>query len=128
MPMECPVGPSCPTRVQRILKLRTGGTASVTSPVGRVDSARVVEYTWVFQREGQKVLGQHWRRPDKVWELSLIWPSGEIETEDYVDVSALVDQHERVARALTQSGWSAVESRRRGANKGAAVCPAHDRR
>lgn len=64
-----------------------------------------MEYEWVFERGSRKVIVQRWRRPDKVWELTLIWPSGEVETEGYVDISALVDLHIRLERELTRSGW-----------------------
>jgi hypothetical protein len=67
-----------------------------------------VEYEWIFQRGRQKVVVQRWRRPDKIWELSLVWTSGEVETEGYVDVAALVDEQVRLERELTQSGWTLV--------------------
>jgi hypothetical protein len=70
-----------------------------------------VEYEWIFQRDGQKVVVQRWRRPDRIWELSLIWTSGEVETEGYLDVGTLVDEHVRLERELTRAGWALVEFR-----------------
>jgi hypothetical protein len=68
-----------------------------------------VEHEWIFQRGHQKVVVQRWRRPDRIWELSLIWTTGEVETEGYLDVDALVDEHVRLERELTQAGWTLVE-------------------
>lgn len=65
----------------------------------------------MFRRGRQRVIVQRWRRPDKVWELTLIWPSGEVETEGYVDVSALAALHAQLERELTRSGWVLSEFR-----------------
>jgi hypothetical protein len=75
------------------------------------DTTFIVEYEWVFQRGRQQVIVQRWRRPDKVWELTLIWPTGEVETEGYVDMSALVALHMRLERELVRSGWVLHEFR-----------------
>jgi len=68
-----------------------------------------VEYEWVFQREDEKLIVQRWRRPDKVWELTVIWPSGEAETEGYLDTVALSAVHVRLERELARSGWALME-------------------
>jgi hypothetical protein len=65
----------------------------------------VVEYEWIFERAGERVIIQRWRRPDKVWELTLVWPTGEVETEAYTDISLLTDLHMKLERELTRSGW-----------------------
>jgi hypothetical protein len=70
-----------------------------------------VEYEWIFQRDGQKIIVQRWRRPDKIWELSLIWTSGEVETEGYLDADALVAEQVKLERELTLAGWALVEFR-----------------
>jgi hypothetical protein len=71
----------------------------------------VVEYEWIFQRDGQRVIVQRWRRPDRIWELTLIWTSGEVETEGYADVDALVEEHVKLERELMRAGWTLVEFR-----------------
>jgi len=70
-----------------------------------------VEYEWVFQRGRETITVQRWRRPDRVWELTVIWPSGETEREGYVDVIALIDQHMRLERELAKSGWALKDFR-----------------
>jgi hypothetical protein len=70
-----------------------------------------VEYEWTFQRDGQKVIVQRWQRPDRIWELTLIWTTGEVETEGYVDVEDLVQEHTKLERELVRSGWTLVEFR-----------------
>jgi hypothetical protein len=92
-----------------------------------------VEYEWVFERAGERLIVQRWRRPDRVWELSVIWPSGERETEGYVDFGALSAIHARLERELARSGWSLHEfspERRRVTRRGRerAASPATDRR
>ena len=87
------------------------------SPNARVQKLRrcadtaLVEYEWIFERDGQKVIVQRWRRPDRIWELTLIWTTGEIETEGYLDVAALVDEHVKLERELVRAGWALVEFR-----------------
>jgi hypothetical protein len=71
----------------------------------------VVEYEWVYQRERERVTVQRWRRPDKVWELTLIWSSGEVETEGYVDLELLSGVHARLERELIRGGWELREFR-----------------
>jgi hypothetical protein len=70
-----------------------------------------VEYEWIFQRDSQQVVVQRWQRPDRIWELTLIWTSGEVETEGYVDVDSLVKEHVKLERELMRSGWTLVEFR-----------------
>jgi len=70
-----------------------------------------VEYEWVFQRGREQIIVQRWRRPDRVWELTVVWPTGEMEREGYVDVAALIDQHVRLERELAKSGWALREFR-----------------
>jgi hypothetical protein len=70
------------------------------------DTALVVEYEWIFQRADRQIIVQRWRRPDKVWELSVIWPSGEIDTEGFFDLSALTSLHNQLERELARSGWA----------------------
>jgi hypothetical protein len=71
----------------------------------------LVGYEWIFHRDGQLVVVQRWCRPDRIWELSLVWTSGETETQGYLDVAALVEEYARLERALTESGWTLVEFR-----------------
>jgi len=70
-----------------------------------------VEYEWVFQRGREQIIVQRWRRPDRIWELAIIWPTNETEREGYVDVAALIDQHMRLERQLAKSGWVLREFR-----------------
>ncbi len=76
----------------------------------RADTA-LVEYEWIFQRDGLRVVVQRWRRPDRIWELSLIWSSGEIETEGYTEIATLVEEHVKLERELLRSGWILLEFR-----------------
>ena len=73
--------------------------------------ALIVEYEWVYRRGNQQMVVQRWRRPDKVWELTVFWPNGEAETEGYVDRSALSTQHARLERQLAKAGWALIEFR-----------------
>lgn len=73
--------------------------------------AMLVEYEWVFQRGNEKLIVQRWCRPDRVWELTVIWPSGEAETEGYLDVAALGDILAQLERELIRSGWALLEFR-----------------
>ena len=77
----------------------------------RSADTRLVEYEWIFERDGQKVIVQRWRRPDRIWELTLIWTTGEIETEGYADVDTLVEEHVKLEQELMRSGWTLVEFR-----------------
>ena len=70
-----------------------------------------MEYEWVFQRRRQQIIVQRWRRPDRVWELTVIWPTGETEREGYLDVAVLIEQHLRLERELAKSGWALREFR-----------------
>jgi hypothetical protein len=70
-----------------------------------------VEYEWIFQRDGQMVVVQRWQRPDRIWELTLIWTTGEVETEGYIDLDVLVAEHVKLERELMRSGWKLVEFR-----------------
>jgi hypothetical protein len=70
-----------------------------------------VEYEWIFGRGRERIIIQRWRRPDKIWELTVIWPSGEMDTEGYLEVSTLTDLHMRLERELAQSGWVLQEFR-----------------
>ena len=70
-----------------------------------------MEYEWVFQRAGRQIIVQRWRRPDRIWELTVVWPSGETDTKGYLDVSALVSPHVQLELALARSGWVMREFR-----------------
>lgn len=83
----------------------------ITKTGRRTDMALVVEYEWVYRRGRQQIVVQRWRRPDKVWELTVIWPTGETETEGYVDRTALSTQHARLERQLAKAGWALIEFR-----------------
>ena len=63
----------------------------------------------MFQRGRKRITVQRWRRPDRVWELTVIWPTGEMAREGYVDVVALIAQHMRLERELAKSGWALRE-------------------
>ena len=70
-----------------------------------------MHYEWVFERNGERLIVQRWHRPDRVWELTVVWPTGDLETEGYVDQGALADVHLRLERELARSGWSLREFR-----------------
>ena len=70
-----------------------------------------MEYEWIFKRGRQQIVVQRWRRPDKVWELTVIWPTGELEREGYADLAPLIEQHLRLERELAKSGWALKEFR-----------------
>lgn len=65
-----------------------------------------MEFEWIFRRGDDLIVVHRRLRGDRIWELSVTWPSGETETEGYVDVSSLFGLHFLLERELVRSGWA----------------------